>query len=51
MEAHGEPWDGRLDRGIHLPADAEQEIVQALGALGYRCTNQPGLEDLFDLAG
>jgi hypothetical protein len=51
VEAHGERYDGRLDSGIHLPADAEQEIIEALEALGYRCTNQHGLEELFDLAG
>jgi hypothetical protein len=51
VEAHGEHYEGALDSGIHLPADAEQEIIEALEALGYRCTNQDGLEELFDLGG
>ena len=48
MEGHGEHYEGALDSGVHLPSDAEQEILAALDDVGYKCTNQHGLEALFD---
>lgn len=49
VEAFGEPYEGVLDSGVHIPADAEQEIIAALEARGYRCTEDTALAEMFAL--
>lgn len=44
----GERYDTMLGSGVNLPADDEDEVLETLEDLGYRCTEDNELTDLFD---